>query len=180
MFSVMVLAIAAVIVGGYYYPKYKQTVVVGAVGDTQGTPKMVQVQCDPTTPTYNSTDNKYQYCSITNSNGTDRTINSVEYFWSSVQNTAVSTSTGNRFNTIIATTTAASSGYGTNVNYVLIQGVATSGPAVVYNASTTPGTTSLDGARDFVRVWAAGTVLVFEGTATTTGSLWLKVTYIQQ
>lgn len=172
--------ILGAVVGGYYYPKSTETTFIqaGAVSDTQATPKMQQIQCDPATTTYISGDNKYQYCSLTNNSATDRTIQSVDYFWTAANGT-VSTSTTSRFGTFVATTTAASSGYGSNTNWLLNQTVATSTPAV-YNASSTPGIVTSDSTKDFVRIWSAGSVLVYEGTATTSGSLWLKVTYLQQ
>lgn len=177
--AIAAAVILAGIVGGYYYP-HAQNVVnnFGATGDTQATPKMAQVQCDPATTTYVSGDNKYQYCSLTNNASSDRTIESVETFWTAANGT-VSTSTTSRFTTVIATTTAASSGYGSNANYLWLQTVATSTPSV-YNASTTPGVSTSDSTKDFVRIWPSSSVLVFEGTATTSGSLWIKVTYLQQ
>lgn len=174
--AVAALVIVLAIAGAYQYPSSTAvTTVVGSVGDTQATPKMAQVQCDNTGATYISADNKYQLCTLTNTDSRDRIINSVEYAFDNLG--TVSTSSKSSFLVVAATSTSAAAGIPTSPNYIINQGIATTTP-FMFVSSSTPGSVTSAGTKDFARVWAAGTVLVVESVATTSSNMWFKVTYV--
>lgn len=173
----VLLVVLIVLTVGMYTKKTSTYVtnqtVAGAVGDTQSTPKMYQVQLDTATAgNYISADNRYQYASVVNGNSGDRIIESIEYVFTG--STAVSTSTALQ-NLIVATSSSATAGFAGNTNYVLNTSIATTTPTL-YIASTTPGLTGTN----YNRTWTAGTYLSIQSNATTTALGYFKINYLQE
>lgn len=177
-FIVIVGVIVGLIVGYTTHgttPAQVKYVNVGAIGDTQATPKIAQIQGNAATGAYSSADNAYLFATVNNSNSADRTIISIDTFYSGLNaKTSTTSPTASNFLVRAATSTDTTT-LGGNTNLVYQSSVATSS-AVYYEASSTPGMATAN----LNRIWPAGTSINFVSAATTSANVWLRVSYIQQ
>ena len=167
--GVVALLVVGYVLGYTTKPVADAPVFAGAVGDTQSTPKMSQVQGNGN-GTYITANNTYQYGSVCNSTASDWVVEQAEYVFDSLTTTSTSTAI-----VILKAATSSSATAAIGTNYVLNTTVSTATP-MLYTASTTPG----DTASAFKRIVGSGKCLNFEANATTSSNVWLKVLYLSK
>lgn len=178
LITIAFIAAALAIAGAYYYPASTATsnMNLGAVGDTQSTPKMAQIQGNCSNATYISGAvgaGQYLVATLPNADANDRTIISIDAFYTGLGQT--STTTGTATFSIAGATSSNATNLNSNTNFAYLAAVATS-TGIVYEASSTPGLST----SAFVRVWKAGSNLNLVSNATTSASCWYRVSYLAQ
>lgn len=163
------VVVGLIAVGGYFFPhssKVTQVLQAGAVGDVNGSPRIVQVSLDlstttPTSPTVLATSTMF------NSDGRDRIVTSIELF---VTNIGSSTSNGSGVSSWIVKIGTSTDIYTVGVATSLLynSSFSTSTP-ILFVASTSPGVVGTSGS-DFARIWKAGTYLNTFLNATSSGA----------
>lgn len=151
----IIICLALGLVGGYFIPR-PTAQMVGAIGDTNASPRLNQVVANPQSGT--------TYASFYNSDANARVVSGV-YYW--VNGIASSTAL-----TLQAATTTTATGLGGNTSYVY-NGTLSSTTQYQYISSSTPT------ASDAIRLWPAGTYLNFvaSGTSSPTTTMIVGVDY---
>lgn len=176
LIAIAFIAAALAISGAYYYPVSTPNFSVGAVGDTQSTPKISQVVGNCSSASYVSgtgVTGQYLVATLPNGDANDRTIIGIDAFYSGLGQT--STTTGGSLINVAGATSSNATSLGGNTNYAYLGTVATS-TGIAYEASSTPGLST----NAFVRVWKAGSNLNLVANATTSASCWYRVSYLAQ
>lgn len=165
---VVIVIVALVIVGAYFYPKstkVTQVLQAGAVGDVNATPRMVQTSLDlstttPTTPSALATSTMF------NNDGRDRIVTSIEIYGVNLGSSTSNGTTLANWRWRVATSTDI---YTVGTNAILDTIVSTS-TAILYVSSSTPGLAGTSG-NDWARIWKAGTYLNLFLNGTSTGAV---------
>lgn len=158
------LIVALAIVGSYFFPHSSKVTevqqMVGAAGDTSSTGKVLTCVLDFSTTTPTTLNNTTTNC-LTNNDGRDRVVTSVEYYIKNI-NGGVFKSNGGLLAALTWKLSTSTDVYVGNTNNFLMNGTAATTSA--YNIGTT---TSLVGSQPQI-VWATGTNLNLFANGTTT------------
>lgn len=155
--------------------EYTTTTTAGAIGDTQSTSKIAQIVGNAATGAYSSADNNYLFASIANNDANDRTIVSIDTYYSGLNvKTSTTSPTASTFLVRAATSTDATT-LNSNTNLFYQSLVATSS-SIYFEASSTPGMATAN----INRIWPAGTNINFLSRATTSATVIFRISYIAQ